>query len=228
MARPVEIDRDQAFRKAGELFWRRGYTATSLNDLLQATGMGKGSFYAAFGSKEGLFEATLDWYHESSAAARRKVSETHKGIGALREFLDATMIEVSEAKRRRGCLLVNSVIELEGVKPDLHRRARRYLQALEDRCMQYLEEARSAGEIREYVGTTELAALTASLLQGLRVAANAKSYRYDITCTSSVGTGGIAEAHRLGTEHKARSIAFVGLWAISLRKLWTFRLLVML
>ncbi len=169
MARPVEIDRDQAFRKAGELFWRRGYTATSLNDLLQATGMGKGSFYAAFGSKERLFEAILDWYDETSAAARRRVSETHKGLGALRQFLDSTLIDLSDAKRQRGCLLVNSVVELEGVEPNLHQLASRYLQALEDRCMQYIEEARSAGEIREDVGTTELAALTATLLQGLRV-----------------------------------------------------------
>ena len=169
MARPVEIDRDQAFRKARELFWRRGYRATSLNDLLGATGMGKGSFYAAFGSKEALFEATLNWYHDRSAAARRKVSNTHKGLAALREFLDSTLIDISDARRRRGCLLVNSVVELEGVEPRLHRIANRYLQALEQRCMTYLDEARLAGEIREDLEIAQLAALTASLLQGLRV-----------------------------------------------------------
>ncbi len=169
MARPVEINRDQAFRRARELFWRRGYRATSLNDLLDATGMGKGSFYAAFGSKEALFEATLDWYHESSVAARSKVSDTHKGLAALHEFIDSTLIDVSEARRRRGCLLVNSVIELEGVEPGLHRIANRYLQALEQRCLDYLEEARVAGEIREDLGTPQLAGLAATLLQGLRV-----------------------------------------------------------
>ncbi len=169
MARPVEIDRDHAFRKARELFWRRGYRATSLNDLLDATGMGKGSFYAAFGSKEALFEATLDWYHASSAAARRKVNGSHAGLAALREFLDSTLIDVSDARRRRGCLLVNTVVELEGVEPGLHRVAKRYLQALEQRCLDYLNEARAAGEIRSHIETPQLAALTATLLQGLRV-----------------------------------------------------------
>ena len=106
---------------------------------------------------------------ESSAAARTKASGTHKGLAALRGFLDSTLIDVSEAKRRRGCLLVNSVIELEGVEPGLHRTANRYLQALEQRCLDYLDEARAAGEIREDLETTQLAALTATLLQGLRV-----------------------------------------------------------
>ena len=87
----------------------------------------------------------------------------------MREFLDSTLIDVSDARRRRGCLLVNSVIELEGVEPGLHRIANRYLQALEQRCLTYLDEARAAGEIRQDVETAQLAALTATLLQGLRV-----------------------------------------------------------
>ncbi len=169
MPRPIEINRDHAFHKASELFWRRGYRATSLNDLLDVTGMGKGSFYAAFGSKKKLFEATLTWYHKRSTAARRKSSDNHRGLAALREFLDATLIDISDVKRRRGCLLVNSVIELEGVEPELHRLANNYLKALEQRCLAYLEEARVAGEVGADLGTAELAALSATLLQGLRV-----------------------------------------------------------
>ena len=130
MARPVEIDRHQAFRNARELFWRRGYRATSLRDLLEVTGMGKGSFYAAFGSKEALFEATLNWYHERSAVTARGISTKHRGLAALREFLDQTLIDIPAASRRRGCLLVNSVVELEGLEPALHRLANTFLQAL--------------------------------------------------------------------------------------------------
>ncbi len=169
MARPVQIDRHQAFRKARELFWRRGYRATSLHDLLAATGMGKGSFYAAFGSKQAVFEAALEWYHQHSAAARRRISETHEGLAALREFLDSTLINQPAAGRRRGCLLVNSVIELESVEPELHQLASRYLQELEQRCMTCLQEARAAGELKDNLDTSQLAALTATLLQGLRV-----------------------------------------------------------
>lgn len=167
MARPVEIDRDDALRKALDLFWRKGYRATSLNDLLHATGMGKGSFYAAFGSKQALFECVLERYHAASASATGH--HTRKGLTALRNFLDVTMIKLAPAQRRRGCLLVNSVLELEGVEPQLHKIANRYLQDLESRCLRYLCDAQASGELKQALDPDDLAALTATLLQGLRV-----------------------------------------------------------
>ncbi|MEM8769691.1 MAG: helix-turn-helix domain-containing protein, partial [Pseudomonadota bacterium] len=145
MARPIEIDREQAFRSARDLFWRRGYRATSLSDLLDATAMGKGSFYAAFQSKEALFRATLAWYRDRAAAAHRRIRESKRGLSALREVLESTLLEVSSEERRRGCLLVNSVLELEGVEPELHEIATRYLSQLEEQCTSYLDEARTLG-----------------------------------------------------------------------------------
>ena len=178
MARPIEIDRDKAFRKSADLFWRRGYRATSLNDLLDATGMGKGSFYAAFGSKEELFATTLKWYRDR--AFNNGSDLMHQGLAGLRHFLDTTLINIPATKRRCGCLLVNSVVELEGVEPELHRLASNYLSELETRCLAYIGEANGLGEINSQLNVEQLAPLTSTLLQGLRVDSRMRRSRNEL------------------------------------------------
>ncbi|NUR84214.1 MAG: helix-turn-helix transcriptional regulator, partial [Nonomuraea sp.] len=72
MARTREFDTDAAVERAMDVFWSRGYAATSIQDLVEATGVGRGSLYAAFGSKEGLYEAALLRYAARSGADRTR------------------------------------------------------------------------------------------------------------------------------------------------------------
>jgi TetR/AcrR family transcriptional repressor of nem operon len=60
MARPAEFDRNDVLNKAMDVFWRTGYTATSVSDLVHATNLKPGSLYAAFNSKRGLFLEVID------------------------------------------------------------------------------------------------------------------------------------------------------------------------
>ncbi|MEO0991141.1 MAG: helix-turn-helix domain-containing protein, partial [Pseudomonadota bacterium] len=66
MARPASYDREEVLKKAMELFWSKGFNATSIKDLEQVLDMRPGSIYAAFGSKEGLFNEALALYFENS------------------------------------------------------------------------------------------------------------------------------------------------------------------
>jgi len=68
MARPREFDVDAALERAMQVFWAKGYESTSLDDLCEATGLGRSSLYAAFGDKHGLCLRALDRYEEGSAA----------------------------------------------------------------------------------------------------------------------------------------------------------------
>lgn len=170
MSRPVEIDRDRAFAAASDLFWCQGYRATSLQDLLAATGMGRGSFYGAFHSKEALFEAVVDDYRRSFARILDDALARDPGLAALRTFLDRTLIQVPDAERRRGCLLVNSVLELEGVDPRLHDLAVTCLKELDRAVTVCLDQAAVQGELRSDVEPGALAPVLISLIEGWRVA----------------------------------------------------------
>ena len=169
MARPVQVDRGKALRQAKDVFWRRGYGATSMSQLLEATGMGSGSFYAAFDSKASLFELVLDDYSARSDRQFETLRQRHHGLEVLRAFLEKTLINVSDDDRSKGCLLVNSALELEGVEPHLYRRVSNGLDQLESEIRRCLAEADAQGQLHKGVEIEEAAGLLMSLIQGLRV-----------------------------------------------------------
>ena len=95
MARPVQYNQDDVLQTSMHLFWSRGYAATSMSELIQKTGLKSGSIYAGFGSKQGLFEASIDYYATSSL---KKVIEcVNKGDDYLQNIRQtfASLIESS-------------------------------------------------------------------------------------------------------------------------------------
>ena len=106
MPRVKLFDEEEALKKAMELFWEKGYANTSLCDLTDHLGIGKGSFYATFGSKEALFAASLDLYKKAS---RDKISallssEPDIKIG-LRKFLEFNLEELLKHPEGKGCFI---------------------------------------------------------------------------------------------------------------------------
>jgi len=169
MARPVEIDRNQALHTASELFWRRGYNSTSLQQLLDAMNIGKSSFYAAFESKEALFVSVLSQYQEETQAVFSQVRSQNSGLAAIRAFLNETFVTVSDQLRWQGCLAVNSTLELADVDQTLHDLASDVLNAVETELASLLFEAKTQGEICTDQSPKELAHLLMLMIQGLRV-----------------------------------------------------------
>ena len=109
MARSKEFDFEQVLDRALELFRRQGYEATSVDDLVQHLGIGRGSLYATFGSKHALYLAALDRYIEQIGGG-----ELPQGLGA-RETIAAIfyqqMDEALATARLGGCPLINSIAE---------------------------------------------------------------------------------------------------------------------
>ena len=169
MARPVEIDRDQAFHQAYELFWSRGYVTTSLSQLLEALGIGRSSFYAAFTSKEALFVDVLDAYHEQIRQKFARVRSRHKGAAARRAYLYQSGVNVAAEQRRKGCLAINSAVELAGVDDVLQSRAADILRTIESELRQIFEECERLGELTTDQNPAALAHTFWIALQGLNV-----------------------------------------------------------
>jgi AcrR family transcriptional regulator len=126
VGRPREFDEDQVLRSVRDQFWDCGYAATSLQDLVRVSGLGKGSLYAAFGDKHQLFVRTLRGYtEESHHHLRRLLNDTPRALDALRVFLLAPVGDEDADAARRGCLMANSTCELAAADPDVLAEARR-------------------------------------------------------------------------------------------------------
>ncbi|MEU0492253.1 helix-turn-helix domain-containing protein [Nocardiopsis sp. NPDC006139] len=111
MARTREFDTEAAVGRAMELFWARGYEATSVRDLTQRLGIGQGSLYAAFGGKDGLYRAALEHYRATLAAdALRALEEGADARAAIRTLL-TERIRVAVERGGQGCLAVNAACE---------------------------------------------------------------------------------------------------------------------
>lgn len=109
MARPREFDPEEVLHAAMVAFWRKGYDGTSMRDLVGATGLKKGSLYAAFGDKRSLYHAALDHYGEreltAAVAALRAPGSAGARIGRL---LDLVIDGARGAGGRRGCFFCNA------------------------------------------------------------------------------------------------------------------------
>lgn len=115
--RPKVFDRDAALDKAMTLFWQHGYEATSLSDLVEATGAKAPTLYAEFTNKEGLFRAVLDRYisrfaakHEAQLFCEEKSVEQ-----ALRDYFTAVATCFTSKDTPAGCFMINTSATTGGV-----------------------------------------------------------------------------------------------------------------
>jgi TetR/AcrR family transcriptional repressor of nem operon len=172
MARVREFDTDAAVAQAMELFWERGYEATSLHDLTEALGIGRGSLYAAFGSKDGLYRAALERYRQDLAGPMlRALSAGGDVRAALRGVLTGLVADAIADERRRGCMVVNATAERVPHDPVTSRTVRDVLQAIEDALAEALSAARERGELPSGKDPLALAGFLVIWINGLRVSA---------------------------------------------------------
>ncbi|MER7934479.1 MULTISPECIES: TetR family transcriptional regulator C-terminal domain-containing protein [unclassified Streptomyces] len=176
MARTREFDIDQAVDRATDLFWRRGYAETSLQDLLQELSIGSGSFYAAFGSKEQLYLRSLDRYASLQAADLERIIEGTAEIRpAIRQVL-TSMIEADLADPTRGCLVVNTSTQC-GDQQAASDRVTAAMRQVETFLAGGLERAQARGEIAADKDPRELARFFTTFIQGIRVIGRARMGR---------------------------------------------------
>jgi AcrR family transcriptional regulator len=132
MARPRSFDTDQALDLARDVFWRKGFQSTSLDDITAATGLAKPSLYAAFGDKNALFLKVLDRYHASIVAnAGRILNEGASARDAIERWLTGFVPFCSGVKGIRGCLSVNTAADGASDPKEVRNRVERFNRKLE-------------------------------------------------------------------------------------------------
>ncbi|PSK89995.1 TetR family transcriptional regulator [Murinocardiopsis flavida] len=166
MPRPREFDESRVLLAIRDEFWDKGYAATSMDDLLRVSGLGKGSLYGAFGDKRSLFLRVLRDYDDANLLAlRERQVSAARGIDVVREFVLGLTGDPTGAVARRGCLLANSNAELSASTPDVAAEARRSYDAIATVLTAALERAQSEGDLDPDIDPSETAraALVAQL-----------------------------------------------------------------
>ena len=132
MARPRSFDPDQALDLARDVFWRKGFQSTSLDDVTAATGLAKPSLYAAFGDKNALFLKVLDRYHHRIVAnAERVLNEGPSARDAVERWLAGFVPFCSGVRGNRGCLSVNTAADGASDQKEVRNRVERFNRKLE-------------------------------------------------------------------------------------------------
>ena len=174
MARTKEFEPERALTRAMDLFWRRGYEATSVHDLLEEMGIGRGSMYDTFGDKRALFLAALDRFEETRVSRADEILEgSASAVEGIRRLFETTIEGLVSYEPRRGCLLANTAVELAPHDEEVAGRISRYVRRTEDAFERALVRGRATGEIPADKDPKALARFLVSILHGVRVLARA-------------------------------------------------------
>jgi TetR/AcrR family transcriptional regulator, transcriptional repressor for nem operon len=170
MARTKEFDPDVALEHALDLFWRQGYEATSVADLVAHLGISRASLYDTFGSKHALYLRALDRYvEERDPLVVAALAQPGPALPAVRALVERFASEAGSAAGARGCLVVNAACERLPADRDTARRVDGSWGTLEVALTSALTRARAGGELAAECDPRELARFLVAVLLGLRV-----------------------------------------------------------
>lgn len=178
MPRSPEFDRDDVVEAAQAVFWDRGYSQTSVADLVEATGLKPGSLYAAFGSKKGVFLEVLETYNRGFirhvGALRRHESGALAGLITI---LDTIIDDAVTGQDRRGCLAANAMLEMSRHDHDIAERLRLHNERTRKAFAELVHTAQVQGDIEPGRNPEDVAVFLMNSIWGLRVMCRDESNR---------------------------------------------------
>jgi len=155
------------------LFWRRGYEATSIQDLVEATGINRGSIYATFGDKKGLFLAVLDHYGEKVGKPLMAELSDPDPRRAIERMLDSIIRRTSDPRFPRGCLNTNTSVECPASGDEIARKIAEGFGRQESAIYGVLRRAQAEGSLASTLDPRALARFFMGVAHGLNVVSKA-------------------------------------------------------
>ncbi|WMT74627.1 TetR/AcrR family transcriptional regulator [Bradyrhizobium sp. Ash2021] len=178
MARPREFDETVVLDAAVHCFWSQGYEATSVRDLAQSMGITGASLYNAFGDKRSLYKRSLDHYVSNNFGDRVQRFESKlPPFEALEAFFSEIIERSITDKKRKGCMLVNSAVELAPHDKEFCRVVDGVLGEVEAFFRRCMEAGQTSGMITTAQSHEDLARLLLSVVLGIRVLARSRPKR---------------------------------------------------
>jgi TetR/AcrR family transcriptional regulator, transcriptional repressor for nem operon len=189
MARPREFDEAAVLDAARAAFRAKGYAATSLQDLMDATGLGKGSLYAAFGDKRGLYLRVLAQYAgEGVAGAEAALNGDEPALAALRAYLLAM---AHGSVRGPSCLLASSTAELAGRDQDVSACLRQTFGALDAALVAAVRRAQEEGDVDPAADAEALGAMLLAVARGIEALGHGGASEERLVRTAEAAVAGL-------------------------------------
>lgn len=163
----AERTRGFIIEKAAPLFNKKGYSGTSLNDLLEATQLTKGSLYGNFSNKEDIafaaFEHNLRWIKDGLVSAMGKYDHSVRKLLAMTQFYRENLAQMMT---RGGCPLVNTGVEADDNMPFLHQKVKKEIQGWIAAITEIIDTGIAKGEISQKTSSASCAMLIVTLIEG--------------------------------------------------------------
>lgn len=167
--RPIEYDEKNVVLNAQRIFWEKGYVATSLNDLKNATKLGSGSLYNAFkGGKKELFSKAIQQRRIDFEDFKIELSKSDNPLGVVKDFF-LKLADNNAEVHRRGCIIANSVTELSFIDEDLENEALKILLEVEDMFTEVILYAQNHNQTSNKTNARVLGRYLVTLWNGLNV-----------------------------------------------------------
>lgn len=176
MARVRSFDTAEALARSMDVFWERGYEATSIEDLTKVTGLSRSSIYSAFGSKRGLFDAVMDVYLDEIGAMLSPLEQGVDGISDILRFFEGWRERMSAdvVDGSLGCLMANTLAERGHIDPLVAASGAQYLERLRSAFHRSLLAAAEKNEVSADA-TSRHAEVLMLMTTGLFVASRGQS-----------------------------------------------------
>lgn len=187
MPRKKEFDEYQVLHRAMEIFWHKGYEATSVQDLVDQMGINRGSLYGTFTDKRALFLAAIQYYDQTIVTGVVRVLHSPGSPRqAIVDYIRGVAERAADGGDREGCFLTNSAVEVAPHDPEAEQRLQASLQRIEAAFLDALVAARAQGEIKTRRDLRDVARFLTSSIQGIRVMARVNTDRNSLRAIADI------------------------------------------
>ena len=166
MARTKEYDRQDVLEKAVDLFWKQGFKASSVADVVKATGLNTASLYKEFGDKDGLFEEALEHYRRQIIGPRVKILTDQPNFKGIEAFLE-NVINGAATGKYKGCLMMNHLAQQHSISRRAATLIGEFCERMESLLLTAIENAQSDGDVSKAKDPAALASFIMCSFHGL-------------------------------------------------------------
>jgi TetR/AcrR family transcriptional repressor of nem operon len=184
--RTKEFEPDEIAEAAMQVFWRCGYAATSVQDLVEGTGLSRSSLYSTFENKQGLYQQALRRYSAVTGANVELLSGTGSARTLIRQLLEQVAESELNDPKQRGCLVANAALELAAHDTAVAALVQQNFQRLQNALEKLIQRGQQAGEIASSKNPRALARFFVNTMQGIRVLGKGSSVTRRRQCLKDV------------------------------------------